>query len=581
MPSADLEILESNRGNVPSAGNVMAIFGCCSDGEDYVVKAFDSDTGVQAVLGDGPLTEYVVPTSRVSKKRVLAIPVPATIDGTVSAVTEAPAGSGPTITVAGDPLDRLEVVVKITKAGANAVGKYRIALDYGETYGPELEIPAKSNATLVGSVDLTGVTLSTLNTTTLKVTASVGGLQTITFTTPSSIADIATQANAGSTGMTFSIANNRLKVIDDVTGSTSSLAIDATSTADTILGLSGTTTGAEATYAIPGTGLTVTFPSGTYVLDTTYSFSTTAPKFSLTDLDTAIDALKNSGVAFGMCIIAQESLADAAEVRALADSVSAKLSSLLSQKKPTRVLIPSLLATTVTAAGWETVDQAVKAEFATFFDSRVVRVDGDAIVTGGAHKGKFRRSALINAAKRAAKARFSSDLGNGQDGPLEETHSVTRDEYSATTKMRDFRGTVIETRPESTGFYFARGVTMANPASTYADLNICRVVDEACKILQPLLNAEVNNDRVLAVDGTIDETEAQTLDRKWTKSLRQGLVTPSGSEPHVSRARAAVSRTEVIGDTEHLIADFELQKKGQQKSVTGRLGVVAAFEETS
>jgi len=50
-------------------------------------------------------------------------------------------------------------------------------------------------ATLVGTVDLSQLTLATLNTLTFKLTADVGGLDTTTFTTPTSVEDIVDQIN--------------------------------------------------------------------------------------------------------------------------------------------------------------------------------------------------------------------------------------------------------------------------------------------------------------------------------------------------------------------------------------------------
>ncbi len=112
-----------------------------------------------------------------------------------------------------------------------------------------------AQATVVGTVDLNGLTLADLNGLTLQTDADVGANFTTTFTTPTSIADIAVQINAGNstTSVLASIYTNPvtlakyLKVVSTTIGSASTLAINAASTGDGTLGMSNTTATAIAT----------------------------------------------------------------------------------------------------------------------------------------------------------------------------------------------------------------------------------------------------------------------------------------------------------------------------------------------
>jgi hypothetical protein len=203
---------------------------------------------------------------------------------------------------------------------------------------------------------------------------------------------------------------------------------------------------------------------------------------------------------------------------------------------------------------------------------------GDAYISGGNHGGNFRRSASWALAIRCAVERFSSDAGNGNDGSLSYVADITRDEYTASTKLRSFRHTVIETRPQSEGFWFVRGVTLAATGSVFADLNLCRVMDEACKIIQVDLNREVNNDPLLKANGTIDTGTAEAIENTMTTNLENALVRPRTGVPHVSRLVVTVDKTNVISTSRDLRVTFEIQPRGQNETVTGTVGFVSTLQ---
>lgn len=111
-----------------------------------------------------------------------------------------------------------------------------------------LYTPAASvQGTVLGTVDLTGVTLSTLNGLTVITTGDVGSLFTTTLTTPTSIANIAAQINAGNGGtsvvasiVTSITGAQYLKIVSTTLGASSSITVGSGSTAKTQLGLATT-----------------------------------------------------------------------------------------------------------------------------------------------------------------------------------------------------------------------------------------------------------------------------------------------------------------------------------------------------
>ncbi len=130
-----------------------------------------------------------------------------------------------------------------------ATGLYRFTftdpwwkMGAGHVFGEQPKVQGR----LLGTVAITSALFATLNTKTLLITTSgSGGEQTITFTTPSSVQDIADQINAGIAPdaaeiLTDDDGNQYLSLYDVVFGSASSVAVNATSTADTVLGISNT-----------------------------------------------------------------------------------------------------------------------------------------------------------------------------------------------------------------------------------------------------------------------------------------------------------------------------------------------------
>lgn len=471
MAGANLTLIEQLSAVVPTSGNTVVLFGCSTVGTAAVPIAIDPSTSVSTVLGHGPLARLATKMQRVAKRRCYAVPVTQTVAATLSAVTETPAGTGPSVTLTGTAVDTGEWAVKITLAGAVGTAKFRITRDRnnprGATYGPELETAA--------------------------------------------------------------------------------------------------------TYVIPDTGITVEFAAGTYVVDTLYTFESVQPGFSNADLGVAIQALlDDSTIAFQVIHVDAGHLVEAADIATLATALSAEISAAAALKKDFTVLLGG--------AATET-DSDMKAAFpSSFVDSSIVVCARGAWTTGDAGEGSPKRSQSWLAAARAAKGRLSSDLGNHQDGPIEECAALTVDEYSAAIKLRDSRFTVLESSPGESGFFFARGLTMAAPTSQYfKHWNLRRVFILAATAARAAMALHVNADFFTKATGVLTDAEAKALDLYYTKALRQVLLDPSPA--HASGCSGSVSRTNVIATTETLEVRFEVRFKGQAVSVAGTIGAAGLTEQ--
>jgi len=466
MPAASLSIVQSASGQPKSIARVIAVIGRCSAVSTPAVYAFDTDTTVPDELGNGPLVEATMALVREGGQRVLAIPCATGVAGSLTAVTETPAGTGPAITVAGTPYDSLDIVVRVVRGGVIGTSKFRVSLDDGLTFGP-------------------------------------------TLTT-------------------------------------------------------------AASYLIPKTGITITFGVGTYVINTDYTFSSTAPAPTTAEVASAINVLLAGTQQASLILLAQTDTTTVTETLAMANQLDTSMESARLAKQYVRAMLsPNVDAADADIATSFGPGAAIDAE-------RVVLVPGDAYISGGNLAGSMRRPAAWAAAIKSARNRLSSDLGNGADGPLPFVNDITRDEFTSTVKLReDGRATVLETRPGSDGFFFARGVTLASAGSIFSDLNIARVIDEACRVAQPLLNQEVNNDPLLKANGTISDDDAERIEAKLYDALELALLKPADGVAHASSVEVLVDRSNVIATTEDLRVTISVQKKGQNKTVTATVGITS------
>ncbi len=166
MP-VSLTIVEGPPGPPPDVSKIVAtVAWCAALSADNVVQV-DGLSGLKDVVGYGIGPECVARRVGISKSRSLLVPHNASTAGTISAVTQT--GLGPLMTVAAantHPLDDATVIIKCTKGGAPSVAEFAVSYGFnvisqGNTprlYGSSLLMPARTNATIVGTVNLSTIT---------------------------------------------------------------------------------------------------------------------------------------------------------------------------------------------------------------------------------------------------------------------------------------------------------------------------------------------------------------------------------------------------------------------------------------
>ncbi len=142
--------------NVP-ASSVQVVIGTCSSGTAAQVVASRDPNALKAAVGSGPAVEAAA-TSIAAGGTALFMKAATSTPGVASAVDQVGSGSS-TIGVSGEPLDAYLVKLLVTKSAATASGpgpRFKLSLDAGRNYGPEISLGASSTYAIVG----TGLTLS-------------------------------------------------------------------------------------------------------------------------------------------------------------------------------------------------------------------------------------------------------------------------------------------------------------------------------------------------------------------------------------------------------------------------------------
>lgn len=408
----------------------------------------------------------------------------------------------------------------------------------------------------------------------LVVTDAVTGV-TSTLIVGAGTANSALGLTAGTFyGAQASIVQGRyLKIVDGAVGTSSTLTVGA-GTANTLLGLTaGANTGANATYEIPLTGLTLTFPAGTYVKDEGYAWTMTEPRFTVSDIASAITALQVSNTYFRDMVVLCNPI-DGVDTRAFAAQLSTSLTTLRGALP--KVFAVAMMSSSIGLTGDVNAnDVDVKTAMQGQVDPYVTVAHGDCYMQGTSLSGSFRRPAVFSLGIRAAAYPISSDPGNREQPQLEETSMVSadlttaaRNEDTAVTKMQSAGFTVL--RNDVGSPYFVQGLTRGNPQATpkFYYLPIMRTAVEAARILYVASRRYENANRFANPNGTIRESDGVAIEQ----SIQDDLITALGND--ISAAIVTVDRAINIVRTNTLSIRADIQPLGYFYTVIVNAGVV-------
>jgi hypothetical protein len=288
------------------------------------------------------------------------------------------------------------------------------------------------------------------------------------------------------------------------------------------------------TYAVPKTGLTLTFAS-TFVAADLYTFGSTAPSYVIGDVQDAVAALLASGQAFGFIHL----VGTAASVAASASMAAAMETLLLSAASVNFVFAHADLEVA------SDTDANVASAFTSTVCTRVNPCAGfESVSSSVLGSGTLSRNCGFSVAAREAAVPEQNSLGRVADGPVAGVTAIARNE--ALSPSLDAVGfTTLRTYQGLPGAYFTQGHMLVNPGSDFFSSQNRRVMDLACGVayaaLLPFLNDTL---RVNTSGGTISDAQAATIENTVNGKLAAALIGPG----------AAVASSVVVDRTNNVLA---------------------------
>lgn len=311
-------------------------------------------------------------------------------------------------------------------------------------------------------------------------------------------------------------------------------------------------------YAIAGTGVTLNFSAASLVAGDVYSFATVAPSYSVSEFNSAYDALVGTtGITyFGVAVIGEP--ADGTAAAALFSAFDTKLAG---SATAFRYLAGFMQAQNDT-------DGTVKTGLASVTSTRLVVCHGRERLQSALAGYQTDRPILYSVLARAAAVPPSEDLARVASNALVGVSAVSRNEANTPT-MDDAGFTTLRSHVGLPGFYISNCNLFSAPTSDYQYLQHRRVMDIACTAArQGFLRFLNDSVRVKTSNGTILEEDARFIEA-YVEGLVRAVVTQPGYASDVS---VSVDRTTNVLSTSTLKGNIRLIPLGYNKAIDLTIG---------
>jgi hypothetical protein len=302
---------------------------------------------------------------------------------------------------------------------------------------------------------------------------------------------------------------------------------------------------AGGTYAIPHTGLTLTFVPGAgpviFEVGDQHTFESTPAVYNTANLAAAITALLDQ---IGSRKIRQVYLAGKHATAVAAATMAAALATHMATLESLGYFARAMLD-----AGDDTVSN-VRTEFASFADDRVAVVfgDADAVSLGSfAGWGVPTVPAVDLVAERAAGAVLSENLGRKASGALTRVRAISHDEDKSTQFSESEKITTLRTFRGEAGFFITTGFLKSPAGSDFLYWEWGRVIDEFCETVKEGQDKWILANLRTRADGTgrLSPLDATRIEEAVRPALKARLLDPTNAEGlpgHVSALRYTVDR---------------------------------------
>lgn len=460
-------------GTAAATARRCLLVGTCSSGTAKALTTWSNSALMRAALGEGPVIDAA---SWIIDNVGLQVDVLKT-ENSVAAANSAISkngGSGPTITVAGSPLNLYDVQLTIVLGGSLGTATFHYSLDGGETVSDVISTPG-------------------------------GG-----------------------------------------------------------------------TYAIPSTGLTLTFPSGTYVADDLYTFSCTPATYNATNVTDAWVTVLASNSKWALVVFTGRSASASAAATIHAAIISA-MEDLEESYRYARALVD---------CGDDTDANVVSAQ-AAVSSAYLTRYYGDVrleLHAGYAGWGKPRLPFVYEQARRAALVAPGTNpawVGLADD-VLRRVYDPSYDEGSTGEVLYAVRVNAPTTYPGRwigghAAVYSTGALTAAAASSDYRHLQWCRVIDIFSDTVQIEQQTFINASPRCLADGSgnLDPRDAVRYNEQVTKALETAILKPKmddGTTGYASAIQYGVDTTNDVLTDEEIVSTGKIVPRPNVSRVATTIG---------
>jgi hypothetical protein len=551
--------------------------GCCTNGTPNTLAYYGDAATLSAALGVGKAAELAGYVLRVAGGVVGVVPLNPTTRGGVGPVTKIGTGAE-TLTVSIAP--HLQITIQCSTGGTLGTAAFTFQLGSGA-----ISAPVTSAAGWSSTGYLVPGTFCTVIFT--AGTYVAGGTPDIYIIATSGA--VTHPQGTGPAVPTFTaspIDDYNVKVVIVVAGALATMqftySLDSTSgnTSSAIL------SAGSGVYAIPGTGLVLTF-AGTSTATDYFTFQSAAPTPANADVTAANTALQTTYLSslVGSMIGVDSVVASASAWTTLAALLESSAGTLGGLGIYLRYLLGTpTVGTVLPNAGSITVDSAdtdsvVIAQRQTWNNPHVNPCGGDFSLTSSITGLSLRRNDMWSALARSAAVEASQSLGwvGSPKGSVTNATALFRDEQATPgfdaagiTSLRTFPGA------GASGIYFTDAHTGALPTSDYFPWANARVVDIAATVVRlnglPLVNGKVPTTTRNGLPGVVTEPYAQRVESSINSALKAVLV--DGSPQNAVATKVVLNRTNNVLATSQLIFAVSVQPFGYSKFITFNVGLV-------
>lgn len=326
------------------------------------------------------------------------------------------------------------------------------------------------------------------------------------------------------------------------------------------------------TFPIPNSGLTLTFPAGTYTGPTGVqdisSFTSEPPKSTPSDLAAAGAALAAlPTLSFPLWFHCQTNLTGVLGA-ALFSSLAGFMTSLSNQYRFARGFCDMGSGDTTTpliTAANGVADRRVGASYGYVLMQSAVPFEGFSV-----------RKCDVNSAlaPRIASNLISTDTARTASGNLPGVLKIYHDAFQDPT-VDAAQISTVRTWPNMPGFWPTQGYLKAPPGSDFQKVQYGRIMDTACAAVFRAVFPFILEGFRTQADGTIDPLDAADIDTAGQNALTDVLLRPNnarGKRGHVSAAKFQVDRTVNLNTTGQLRTRTGIRPLGYPGTIVNELG---------